>query len=319
MKDLEKGKKIEEKNKLQEDGGYSEQVGLDIMKKAERRKIKKYLNEEKKKNIFKSTTDLYETPLRWWEKEPVKYAISHPTVRSRLETLMGSNVVRLTDRKYMLKLMSKIREDHETKQQNRIEERKKRELKRMKTMILNRLIPVQEAPEDIKQYPIFQLYLYCDAIKNAKRKRRSRKMVRIRESLYQLLYPREKGTESAEDDAEEELCMKRIKVNEETQLVPLTPEEVTTYLKEQEELKDIEDGYILNQEEFDRLHYETDAVKHLREAQTVEEMYAEAHAIVRILYSYADEGRYTKTEGKDENEETSEDGEENEGENETED
>ncbi|XP_033215815.1 uncharacterized protein LOC117172121 isoform X2 [Belonocnema kinseyi] len=245
--------------------------------------------------------------------------ISHPTVRSRLETLMGSNVVRLTDRKYMLKLMSKIREDHETKQQNRIEERKKRELKRMKTMILNRLIPVQEAPEDIKQYPIFQLYLYCDAIKNAKRKRRSRKMVRIRESLYQLLYPREKGTESAEDDAEEELCMKRIKVNEETQLVPLTPEEVTTYLKEQEELKDIEDGYILNQEEFDRLHYETDAVKHLREAQTVEEMYAEAHAIVRILYSYADEGRYTKTEGKDENEETSEDGEENEGENETED
>lgn len=37
---------------------------------------------------------------------------------------MGSNVVRLTDRKYMLKLMFKIRQDHETKQQNRIEERK---------------------------------------------------------------------------------------------------------------------------------------------------------------------------------------------------
>lgn len=47
----------------------------------------------------------------------------------------------------------------------------KRELMRMKTMILNRLIPVQEAPEDIRQYPIFQLYLYCDAIKSARRKR----------------------------------------------------------------------------------------------------------------------------------------------------
>lgn len=36
---------------------------------------------------------------------------------------MGSNIVRLTDRKYMLKLMSKIQQDHETKQQIRIEER----------------------------------------------------------------------------------------------------------------------------------------------------------------------------------------------------
>lgn len=74
MKDLEKGKKIEEKNQLQEDGGYSEQLDSDIKKKAERRKRKKHSNEEKKIMIFKSTTDLYETPLRWWEKEPIKYA-----------------------------------------------------------------------------------------------------------------------------------------------------------------------------------------------------------------------------------------------------
>ena len=38
-------------------------------------------------------------------------------------------------------------------------------------MILNQLIPVHEAPEDIKQYPLFQLYLYVDAIINIKRKK----------------------------------------------------------------------------------------------------------------------------------------------------
>ncbi|KAK0072698.1 hypothetical protein PV325_010943, partial [Microctonus aethiopoides] len=49
----------------------------------------------------------------------------NPPVRSRLETLMGSNVVRLTDRKYMLRLVAKIRQDYENHQQKRIEERKR--------------------------------------------------------------------------------------------------------------------------------------------------------------------------------------------------
>ena len=51
--------------------------------------------------------------------------------------------------------------------------------------------------------------------------------------------------------------------------VPLTPEELSTYLKEKEEQKDIEDGYTLSEEELGRLHYETDAVKKLREAQVL--------------------------------------------------
>ena len=51
--------------------------------------------------------------------------------------------------------------------------------------------------------------------------------------------------------------------------VPLTPEEVSDLLKEQSEQKEVEAGYTLNQDEFDRLHYETDNVKHLREAQVL--------------------------------------------------
>ena len=37
---------------------------------------------------------------------------------------MGTNVVRLTDRKYMLKLMMRLRQDHESKQEARIQEQK---------------------------------------------------------------------------------------------------------------------------------------------------------------------------------------------------
>lgn len=40
---------------------------------------------------------------------------------------------------------------------------------RTKMMILNRLISVNEAPAEIRQYPLFQLYLYCDAIVEQKR------------------------------------------------------------------------------------------------------------------------------------------------------
>jgi IS30 family transposase len=39
---------------------------------------------------------------------------------------MGSNIVRLTDRKYMLTLIRKIREEHENQQAARIQERKVR-------------------------------------------------------------------------------------------------------------------------------------------------------------------------------------------------
>lgn len=30
-------------------------------------------------------------------------------------------------------------------------------------MVLNKFIPVHEAPPEIRNYPLFQLYMYCDA------------------------------------------------------------------------------------------------------------------------------------------------------------
>lgn len=45
---------------------------------------------------------------------------------------------------------------------------------RTKSMILNRLISIHDAPIEIRQYPLFQLYLYCDAIVAEKHKKVSK-------------------------------------------------------------------------------------------------------------------------------------------------
>lgn len=50
--------------------------------------------------------------------------IGYTPVRSRLTSLMDSHIVRLTDRKYMMRLTSKLQEDYETRQKVRIERRK---------------------------------------------------------------------------------------------------------------------------------------------------------------------------------------------------
>ncbi|XP_060822277.1 uncharacterized protein LOC132910524 [Bombus pascuorum] len=86
------------------------------------RKTKKVF--EDVKMAFISAIDPYDTPLQWWETEHVRYAINYPPVKSRLEKVMGTHIVRLTDRKYMLQLMSKLLQDHMEQQETRIEKRK---------------------------------------------------------------------------------------------------------------------------------------------------------------------------------------------------
>ncbi|XP_048509027.1 uncharacterized protein LOC105689928 isoform X3 [Athalia rosae] len=224
----------------------------------------------------------------------LSFCFSYPPVRTRLEMLMGSNVVRLTDRRYMQKLITRIRQDYEASQQERVGKRVTKELMRTKKMILERLIPVQEAPDELRKYPLFQLYLYCDAIIEEKQRKRMPKKVRVTDSLYQLLYPENKGNEAEEDNANDEIYMKTVVVNGAQKLIPMTANEIAAIMSEQESAKDIENGYLLSQEDYDRLYFETDAIKELREMQSVEEMYTKAHEIVGILYSYADEGRYQK-------------------------
>ncbi|XP_018400761.1 PREDICTED: uncharacterized protein LOC108778157 [Cyphomyrmex costatus] len=74
--------------------------------------------------MFSATVDLYDVPPAWWEADCVKYGLSHVPVRSRLTSLMGTNVVRLTDRRYMIQLASRLQKDYEAHQKARIERRK---------------------------------------------------------------------------------------------------------------------------------------------------------------------------------------------------
>ncbi|XP_015429331.1 PREDICTED: uncharacterized protein LOC107186047 [Dufourea novaeangliae] len=91
-------------------------------KRAARRK--KEIEAENIRKMFVSSLDPLDTPLKWWETEYVKYAINYPPVKSRLEHIMGSHIVRLTDRKYMQLLASSIEKYHQEQQKIRIEERK---------------------------------------------------------------------------------------------------------------------------------------------------------------------------------------------------
>jgi maltodextrin utilization protein YvdJ len=50
-------------------------------------------------------------------------SFSHPNKRFLLEKLMGSNIVRLTDREFMQKLQERICEDHLQTQSKRIQKR----------------------------------------------------------------------------------------------------------------------------------------------------------------------------------------------------
>ncbi|CAL7945785.1 unnamed protein product [Xylocopa violacea] len=107
------------KSKDKDTGKNNEKMENDNRKKETPKKV--YDNIER---VFISTMDRYDSPLMWFETEPVKYAINYPPVKFRLEKVMGSHVVRLTDRKYMLLLMAKLREDHVEQQKIRIDRRK---------------------------------------------------------------------------------------------------------------------------------------------------------------------------------------------------
>lgn len=45
-----------------------------------------------------------------------------------------------------------------------------RELMRTKNMILTRFMPIEEADSEILQYPLFQLYQYCDVLERRAKK-----------------------------------------------------------------------------------------------------------------------------------------------------
>ncbi|XP_065083616.1 calponin homology domain-containing protein DDB_G0272472 isoform X2 [Ochlerotatus camptorhynchus] len=78
-----------------------------------------------------------------------KKDVNLPRVTAQLEKLMGTNVVRLTDRKYMQELQRRIQQDYNVTLEKRINEREHEELERQKYLILNGKYSLHNCPRKL--------------------------------------------------------------------------------------------------------------------------------------------------------------------------
>ncbi|XP_055853056.1 cilia- and flagella-associated protein 45 isoform X2 [Episyrphus balteatus] len=108
----------------------------------------------KKSKGYKGINLLLEpSPKQWWEDTDALVAFNIPRISARLERLMGTNVVRLTDRKYMKELRERIDEDYRMQLTNRIKNREIKELERERNLILDG--KTDAIPEELSADPIF--------------------------------------------------------------------------------------------------------------------------------------------------------------------
>ncbi|KAJ6649290.1 UPF0314 protein [Pseudolycoriella hygida] len=84
---------------------------------------------------------------------PVVIAFNLSRVSAQLERLMGTNVVRLTDRKYMMELRQRIHEDFNEMLAKRIENREVKEMERQRNLFMEGKIT--QCSENYNSHPIF--------------------------------------------------------------------------------------------------------------------------------------------------------------------
>ncbi|XP_074040391.1 uncharacterized protein isoform X2 [Leptinotarsa decemlineata] len=219
-------------------------------------------NQKEKKSEVGTTT--------WWEKTSIQYAFSHPQIRSRLEKLMGSNTVSLTDRKYMQRLQERILEDYAESMDKRIRIREVEELERVKNLVLNGRIPLSQAPPEMAQHPVMLIEDFCNRLIAERRAKIKIPQVKIPTYLYWDDTP----------DPESGLSIEKghiFRGQDNRLCVP-----IEKYLEADEDT-DIKRGYMLTKEEFETIKYENPLVKQLMTCETVEEMYALADEIIGVL------------------------------------
>ncbi|XP_065357807.1 cytadherence high molecular weight protein 2 [Calliphora vicina] len=90
---------------------------------------------------------------KWWEDPDVVVAFNLPRISAALERLMGTNVVRLTDRNYMKELRERIEDDYRANLQKRIKARELKEVERERILIIEGKTNV--IPAELADDPIF--------------------------------------------------------------------------------------------------------------------------------------------------------------------
>ncbi|KAJ9573987.1 hypothetical protein L9F63_008645, partial [Diploptera punctata] len=186
-----------------------------------------------------------------------------PNVRCPLEKLMGSNIVRLTDREYMQKLQVRIYEDHLEMQQRRMLDREAEEVEREKKLILEGKLPLEEASQQLMDHPVFQV---------------SRLTKKIIEEKRSKMKPAFSVTSSHISMYEEDIAAR-----EAEQAAATTRSSKDLEAKARQCKIDDDEPYMFSQEVYDKMKYESPLVKQLRTLETVEEMYEMADKIIGPL------------------------------------
>lgn len=223
----------------------------------------------------------------WWQKAPIKYAFSHPYIRSRLEKLMGSNMVSLTDRAYMQRLQERILEDYALAMEKRIIVREAEEMERVKNLVLIGKIPMDQAPPEMADHPVMLIEQYCNKLIAERRAKMKVLKVHIPRYLYYDDTP----------DPPSGLSIEKGHVFREPGERLCTPPEHYVFIPDEE---DVENGYMFTAEAYDYLKYEDPLIKQLKACETIEEMYARADEILGVLKSLLTDTRKKAPEKKEE-------------------
>ncbi|KAB0797445.1 hypothetical protein PPYR_08439 [Photinus pyralis] len=218
----------------------------------------------------------YEPVFRWWQKPSIKYAFSHPYVRSRLEKLMGSNVVNLTDREYMQLLQERILENYANEMNKRIATREAEEMERVKNLVLIGRIPLDEAPPEMVDHPVRLIEMHCRRLIAERRAKIKVHKGFIPKHLYVDDTPDPPSGLSIEEghvfrSKNERLCH---------------PPACVLSIPDKE---DVKRGYMFTEENYAKLNLEGSLIQELRKSQTVEEMYQLADRIMGITTPEAEQ------------------------------
>lgn len=268
-----------------------------------------FQNDPRFAGLKKKKVKMFTAAPKWWTKASIKYAFSHPHVTSRLEKLMASNLVCLTDRDYMQRLQERIIEDNADTIDKRILNRESTELERVKNLVLTGRIPISQAPENMTNHPIMMIEKHCRRLIARRRAKIKIPKVNIPTHLYSDDTPDPPSGLSIENGhvfrkQTEKLC---VPVNH---FLPydnlpfyLTSENLME--SEEEILKDEEtisetsskilkhklseeervDEYMFTSTEYDKLKYEKPLIRQLKKCTTVEELYTLADELIGILDS----------------------------------
>ncbi|EFA03984.2 uncharacterized protein LOC103312993 isoform X2 [Tribolium castaneum] len=280
--------------------------------------------------LRKQKVKLFTAAQKWWSKASIKYAFSHPHVTSRLEKLMGSNLVSLTDRDYMQKLQERILEDYAESMDKRIKVRENEEMERVKNLVLSGRIPLHEAPESMADHPIMMIERHCKKLIAARRAKIKIPKVHIPTHLYSDDTPDPPSGLSIEnghifrkpyeklcnpvsrflpveefpfydfDDSDEEEEEEDEGEGEiDTTVQKIVGGEAAPGGEGVEEEEEVTDAYMFTRAEYDRLKYESPLIKQLRRCQIVEELYALADEIIGILKTLEPESAAVRTTSED--------------------